>query len=236
MSYQSAIVFGFNEYAKQIAMQIAPEYLSFAIFVMTEAERSAAKAAGFEVALFDLGEDWKLIEERFDPESLIVFCALEKDAENVFLTISLRSIFEELPIIALAGDHESAAKMKSAGANKVMATQQITANIITEMLEKPTVTEVLHDILYEQSFLKIAQISVPENSFLVGKHLHDIDWGEEFDVLVLAIVDHQLSATFSFTSKGHHHHIDPEDILVVVGYEDSISALSEAMGVEKWAK
>lgn len=233
MSYHSAIVFGFNEYAKQIALQIAPEYPSFAIFVMSESELNAAKSAGFEAALFDLGEDWKLIEERFDPKNLIVFCALDKDAENVFLTISLRSIFEDLPIIALAGDHESAAKMKSAGANKVMATQQITANIITEMLEKPTVTEVLHDILYEQSFLKIAQLTVPQNCFLVGKHLHEIDWGEEFDILVLAIVDHQLSATFSFTSKGHHHHIDPDDVLVVVGYDDSIAALSEAMGVVK---
>ncbi|HEX5328825.1 NAD-binding protein [Sulfuricurvum sp.] len=233
MNYNSAIVFGFNEYAKQIAVQIASEYSSFAVFVMNESELNAAKAAGFEAALFDLGEDWRVIEDKFDPNSLIVFCALDKDAENVFLTISLRSIFEELPIIALAGDHESAAKMKSAGANKVMATQQITANIITEMLEKPTVTEVLHDILYEQSFLKIAQITVPQNCFLVGKHLHEIDWGEEFDILVLAIVDHQLSATFSFTSKGHHHHIDPDDVLVVVGYDDSIMALSEAMGVVK---
>lgn len=231
MSYHSAIVFGFNEYAKQIALQIAPEYPSFAIFVMNESERIAAKAAGFEAALFDLGEDWKIIEEKFDPSNLIVFCALDQDAENVFLTISLRSIFEELPIIALAGDHESAAKMKSAGANKVMATQQITANIITEMLEKPTVTGVLHDILYEESFLKIAQLVVPEGCFLVGKHLHEIDWGEEFDLLVLAIVDHQLSATFSFTSKGHHHHIDPDDVLVVVGYDDSIAALSQAMGI-----
>src|SRR3989339_650157 len=108
MNYHSAIVFGFNEYAKQIAMQIASEYSSFAVFAMNELELNAAKAAGFEAALFDLGEDWKQIEEKFDPNSLIVFCALDKDAENVFLTISLRSIFEDIPIIALAGDHESA--------------------------------------------------------------------------------------------------------------------------------
>lgn len=231
MSSKSAIVFGFNEYAKQIALQIAPEYTSFSVFVRNDAERMAAHAAGFSAELFDLSEDWKLIEERFDTKNLMVFCALDDDAENVFLTISLRSIFEELPIIALAGDQESAAKMKSAGANKVMPMLQITANVITEMLEKPTVTEVLHDILYEQSFLKIAQIVIPEGSFLVGKHLHDIDLGEEFDVLVLAIVDHQMSATFSFTSRGHNHHIDPDDILVVVGYEDHIAALSEALGV-----
>ncbi len=233
MSSKSAVVFGFNEYAKQIALQIASEYDFFAVFVRNEAEQTAARAAGFNAELFDLSEDWKIIEERFDTDNLMVFCALDNDAENVFLTISLRSIFEELPIIALAGDHESAAKMKSAGANKVMPILQITANVITEMLEKPTVTEVLHDILYEQSFLKIAQIVVPEGSFLVGKHLHDIDLGEEFDVLVLAIVDHEMAATFSFTSRGHNHHIDPEDILVVIGYEDNIAALSEALGVNQ---
>lgn len=233
MNIESAIVFGFNEYAKQISLQIASEYSSFVVFTQNEMELNAARSSGFEAELFDLSEDWKLIEERFDTDHLIVFCALDNDAENVFLTISLRSIFEELPIIALAGDQESAAKMKSAGANKVMPILQITANVITEMLEKPTVTEVLHDILYEESFLKIAQIVVPEGSFLVGKHLHDIDLGEEFDVLVLAIVDHQLAATFSFTSRGHNHHIDPDDILVVVGYDDNIAALSEAMGIVK---
>jgi Trk K+ transport system NAD-binding subunit len=99
------------------------------------------------------------------------------------------------------------------------------------MLEKPTVTEVLHDIFYEDSTLKIAQITVSRESFVVGKHLHDIDWGNEYDVLVLAIVDFQLGATFSFTSRGHNHHIDPDDILVVIGYEDKIAAFSKAMEV-----
>lgn len=232
MKYQNALVFGFNEYAKQIALQIADEYPSFTIMVMSVSEYDAAKGAGFDTEMFDLSEDWGSIQERFDPDSLIAFCALDNDAENIFLTISLRSSFESLPIIALAGDHESAAKLKSAGANKVMPILQITANIITEMLEKPTVTEVLHDILYENSSLKIAQLAVPSPSYFVGKYLHDIDWGKEYDVLVLAVVDHELAATFSFTSRGHNHHIDPGDILVVVGYEDKIEALGKAMGVE----
>ncbi len=230
MRERSAIVFGFNEYAKEIALQIAGEYNAIAVFVMNDAEKAAAEAKGFEAEIFDLSEEWHSIEERFDPKRLSVFCALEDDAENVFLTISLRSVFEHLPIIALAQDNESAAKLKSAGANKVLATQQITASIITEMLEKPTVRGVLHDILYENSPLKIVQLAVPEGSFLVGKHLYDIDWGSEFDVLVLAVVDHELSAAFSFTSKGHNHHIDGGDLLIVAGYEDKIAALSQAMG------
>lgn len=232
MKHNGAIVFGFNEYAKEIALQIMGEYSPFVILVMNQAEKAAAEAKGFETEMFDLSEDWHSIEERFDTKRLVVFCALNDDTENVFLTISLRSIFEDLQIIALAQDNESASKLKSAGANKVMATQQITASIITEMLEKPTVRGVLHDILYENSPLKIVQLGVPEGSFLVGKHLYDIDWKQEYDLLVLAIVDQELSAAFSFTSKGDNHHIDAGDLLIVVGYEDKIAALSEAMGEE----
>lgn len=224
MKYHGAIVFGYNEYAKQIALQIVDDYENFAIFVQKESEYTAAKELGFAVELFDLSENWESLK-RFELHSLIVFCALENDAENVFLTISLRSVFWDIPIIALAGDYENATKLKSAGANKVMPKLQITANIITEMFEKPIVTEVLHDIHYEESSLKIAQITIPKTSYLVGKFLHDIDFSKEHDVLVLAIVDHALSATFSFTSKGHNHHIDPEDILVVIGYDEKITAL-----------
>lgn len=228
MKYRGAIVFGYNEYAKQIALQIVDDYEQFAVFVQNELEYVAAKEAGFSVERFDLSENWESLK-RFDLHSLMVFCALDDDAENVFLTISLRSVFWEMPIIALAGDYESSAKLKSAGANKVMPKLQITANVITEMVEKPTVTEVLHDILYEESSLKIAQITVPSTSAFVGKHLHDIDFSKEYDVLVLAIVDHALSATFSFTSKGHNHHIDPEDVLVVVGYDEKIEALKSVI-------
>jgi len=232
MSFQSAIVFGYNEYAKQIAQKVSHEYETFIVFVLDEASQNEAIKDGFRSEIFDLSDEWQSIEDCCNPEGLITFCALDNDAENVFLTISLRASFEKITIIAMAGDQESAAKLKSAGADKVMPILQITANIITEMLEKPTVTGVLHDLLYENSTLKIVQITVPENSFIIGKYLHEIEWREAYDVVVLAIVDHELSATFSFTSKGHNHHIDAGDILVVVGYEDKIDALSAAMGVD----
>lgn len=226
-----AIIFGYNEYSKQIAQQIYTEYPNFVLYTMSETKRAQAKAAGFESEIFDLSDDWKIIEERFDPARVIAFCALENDAENVFLTISLRSSFEDIAIIALAQDHESAVKLTSAGANKVMPILQITANIIVEMLEKPTVTEVFHEILYENSALKIAQVTVPEGAFIVGKHLHDLDCSEKYDIIILAIVDHELGATFSFTSKGHNHHIDPGDILIIVGYEDKIETYTKALGI-----
>lgn len=226
---RSAAVFGFNEYSRQIAAQVRNIYQDFALFVISEEEKHAAHQAGFLAELFDLSEDWQGIEKKFDVENLIVFCALANDAENVFLTISLRATFEKLHIIALAQDNESAIKMKSAGANKVLPSVQIAANVISDMLEKPVVTKVLHDVLYKDSLLNIVEIEVTRYSSFVGKYLHDIHFKSEYDVILLAIVDHAMGTTFSFASKGHNHHIDPGDIFVVIGYQDKLDVLIDAV-------
>lgn len=226
---RSAAVFGFNEYSRQIAAQVRNIYQDFALFVINEEEKKAAIQAGFLVELFDLSEDWRGIEKNFDVENLIVFCALANDAENVFLTISLRATFDKLHIVALAQDNESAIKMKSAGANKVLPSLQIAANVISDMLEKPLVTKVLHDVLYEDGLLNIVEIEVTRYSSFVGKYLHEIHFKSEYDVILLAIVDHEMGTTFSFASKGHNHHIDPGDILVAIGYQDKLNVLIDAV-------
>lgn len=229
MMYRSAAVFGFNEYSRQIAHQVRNIYQDFALFVISEEEKKEAMQAGFLVEVFDLSEDWHGIEQKFDVHNLIVFCALANDAENVFLTISLRATFEKLNIVALAQDNESAIKMKSAGANKVLPSLQIAANVISDMLEKPVVTKVLHDVLFEDGSLNVVEIEVTHHSAFVGKYLHEIHFKSQYDVILLAIVDHEMGTTFSFASKGHNHHIDAGDILVVIGYQDKLDALVDVV-------
>ncbi len=229
MIARSAAIFGFNEYSQQIARHVRSIYQDFALFVMTKEEEKAASEAGFLVELVDLSDDWSRIEQHFDVKSLIVFCALANDSENVFLTISLRAQFDKLNIVALAQDNESAIKMKSAGANKVLPSLEIAANVISDMLEKPIVTKVLHDVLYQDGLLNIIEIEVPSHSIFVGKYLHDIHFKSQYDVILLAIVDHEMGTTFSFASKGHNHHIDPYDVFVVIGYQDRLDALMHAV-------
>ncbi|HQS66232.1 MAG TPA: TrkA C-terminal domain-containing protein [Sulfuricurvum sp.] len=229
MMYRSAAVFGFNEYSRQIAYQVRNIYQDFALFVISEEEKKAAIQAGFLVEMFDLSEDWHGIEQKFDVKNLIVFCALPNDAENVFLTISLRATFDKLNIVALAQDNESAIKMKSAGANKVLPSLQLAANVISDMLEKPVVTKVLHDVLFEDSSLNVVEIEVTRHSSFVGKRLHEIHFKSQYDVILLAIVDHEMGTTFSFASKGHNHHIDAGDVLVVIGYQDKLNTLIDAV-------
>ncbi|MDX1294882.1 MAG: NAD-binding protein [Sulfurimonadaceae bacterium] len=222
MIKRDAIIFGYNEYARQIAANIGKQFRTVRLYVQSESEIKAAAERGYDVALFDLGDEWGDIAADFTIDELLVFCALENDAENVFLTISLRAAFSDVTIISLGTNQESANKLKIAGANKVMPILQTTANVITEILEKPIVTELMHNILYEKSKLEIAQIPIETGSPFVGMYLYDVAWHEEYGVIILAVVDTELSTSFIFTSKGHNHKIDPGDLLVVIGYEHDI--------------
>jgi Trk K+ transport system NAD-binding subunit len=225
MKQTCAAIFGYNEYSKQIIEKIKGLYHNVGVFVLTDEELLIAQNHGVLADKFDLSDHWQTIEERFDVGNLVVFCALNDDAENVFLTISLRATFENLSIIALAKDNESMMKMKSAGANKVMPILQIASNVISDILTKPIVTEVLHNVLYEDSDLSIMEVEVTENSPLCGTYLHDTHFKQEFDVILLAVVDNELGTTFSFASHGHNHHINAGDILVAIGYKEKLEYL-----------
>jgi len=222
MNKTTALIFGFNKYAVEIAAQVEDKYHNVKIYSLNQ------EHDGVEV--FDLSDDWKSIENSIDAKNSIAFCVLEDTAENIFLTISLRANFKELNIIAISSNKESANKLMMAGANKVIPLVETTADIITNMLEKPISNSVLHSILYEESALKIAQVKISCNSHFRDEQLSSIDWGRYHGILVLSVMHEDMSSEFIYSSKAKHHIIKSGDILVVVGYATDIEEFKKSIG------
>jgi len=229
MKTRSALIFGYNEFALEIANNVAHKYENITIFKLDD-ETKEKESEKYSVASFDLSDDWNTLESRFDMENSVIFCALLDDATNIFLTISLRASFESVSIISLAKDKESANKLTMAGASKVIPIVQTTASIISDMLKKPIVTEVLHNILYEKSNLKIAQVHVEQDTFFGGQHPYEIDWKNKYGIIVLFIVHEDRNSEFIYSSKASHHGIKNGDKLVVVGYEEDIKLFEQNVG------
>lgn len=231
MIQTSALIFGYNDYTSEIRKNISQHYKNIHVFKLDENIIPIDKEnAQYEVFSFDLSDNWDHLKEIVNIEECVAFCILEDMAENIFLTLSLRDTFKELIIVALAADKESADKLTLAGASRVIPTTQTTANVIVEMLEKPIVTEVLHDILYEKSNLKIAQIKVGENNCIEGKYPSDIEWSRQHGIIVLSIVHEDMSTEFVYSSKAQHHVIKKGDTFVVVGYDLEIKEFEKIIG------
>ncbi len=231
MKYKNALIFGYNEYAFEIAKNISSHYENVHIFKLDGNARVVDKdETPYEVSSFDLTDDWDNLHERVDIKESVAFCTLQDMAENIFLTISLRDAFEELTIIARAKDKESATKLTLAGATSVVPLTQTTANVIVEILEKPIVTKVLHNILYEQSDLQIAQIKVENHHLFEERYPAEIDWSSEHGIIVISVVHEDNSREFIYSSKIKHHPIKNGDVFIVVGYEKDIIDFEKLIG------
>lgn len=230
MKNKAALIFGYNDYALEIAKNIQAEYNNIYIFSLHSEQDILKNKSDFEIKSFDLSDKWDYINENIDLKNSIAFSVLEDNAENIFLTISLRSSFEELNIIALSNNKETANKLQMAGANKVIPLVQTTAEMISEMMEKPIVKEVFHKILFESGELKIAQIKIKDSSTYIGKSILDIDWSTKYGVVVLSIVLEDMSSEFIYSSKIKHHIISEDDMFIIVGYEADIQEFEKLIG------
>lgn len=223
MKTSTALIFGVNEYTLEIEKNIASEYENIYLFKL-----------GLDG--FDLSDNWDLLREKADISDCTAFCILEDIAENIFLTISLRDTFKDLTIIALSKDVESTDKLLLAGATRVLPSIETTANVIAEMLEKPIVTEVLHNILYEKSDLKIAQIKIEDHTVFLkengdGKYPTDIEWSRDHGIIVIFVVHEDMTREFIYSSKAKHHMLKSGDVFVVVGYDNDIKKFEKLIGM-----
>lgn len=230
MSTETIIIFGYGEFAKEIAQQIRFVYGRIVVYSLNDEQVEAARQDGFDAHLADLEDNWDDLLS-FDLRRTRIICALENEAENVFLTLSLHDRFGcDAVIIALATTQENAAKLRLAGANKVISELQTTSNLIIERLEKPVITRLFDDMMDMERDLKVVQITLDENSRLVGKHINELLDGGTDNVVLLAVVDRQMGESFMFTAKGYNHLLDAGDVLVVIGYDKDIRAFEKEIG------
>ena len=232
MKKTNALIFGYNEYGLEIAKNISNKYNNITIFSLDNNYDIIDKDTLLKVENFDLSDDWNSLIDDYDLENSLVFCSLEDIAKNIFLTISLRSAFENLFIIALTNNNESANKLRMAGASKVIPIVETTANMITDMLKKPIITKVLHDILYEDSDLKIEQVKIANAKHFDGRYPADIEWSRDHGVLVVSVAHADGSSEFIYSSKTKHQLIKDGDIFIVVGYEADIKEFEKLVGVK----
>ena len=61
----------------------------------------------------------------------VIACA-STDAENVFICLTARSLRPDLLIASRCDDHESAGKLRKAGANEVVSTYELAGRTLAE--------------------------------------------------------------------------------------------------------
>lgn len=149
----------------------------------------------------------------------------DSDADNLFVTLSARSLSPQLKIVVQAGEEISQKKMMRAGADNVISPYIIGGRRMASVILRPTVVSFLDIMMKGQKdvALRLEEIVIPPQSPLEGKSISEAEIRRQTGMLVVAIKDEK-------TGKIVHNPpsssiLKEKDVILVLGEEEGINKL-----------
>jgi voltage-gated potassium channel len=214
---KKVIIYGYTTIGTKIASILFDKGYEILIVDDEESLLEDAKKDGFNTYQSNLLNDDDLLELGINKDIDSLFCVTNSNKNNLFVTLSARNLSKRLKIITISKTKSEAKKLQIAGATKVLNPNELAAFRIYRYMSKPLMLKVLDDILFSKSDLNIFEIHIDENSLLKNQFLKDMTIHKDYNILLIGIMDKELSDKFIFNTKGINHKIDVGDVLVVVG-------------------
>jgi voltage-gated potassium channel len=159
-----------------------------------------------------------------------VVAALTHDKDNLFVTLSARSLNPALRIVSKVVEDDAAPKMVKAGATSVVSPTQIGGRRMASELIRPEVNEFLDQMLRDKDKnLRLEEVIVPSQSSFVGMALKDTPIRRETRLLVVAVRESDRSFLYNpepdFT-------IQVGTTLIVMGEAESVVKLRKMVAAD----
>ena len=223
---KSILLFGYGMHGKYIAQGLKNDGFNVQVVECNEDFHTQALEDGFEKALkVDVTKDEDL--ETLNPQSYDqLVCVMDDEHLNVFLTLSLRSLFKESYILSISDSIHTTKKLQMAGANKVIDMYEVSANKIHNILNRPVATQLLEEFVVHKNGIGFREYIIPKKSFLDGLMTDDIDLSK-YGVLLVGMIDEELGHHFIFITAGVNHKLDSGDTIVCVGKYEELEAFGK---------
>jgi voltage-gated potassium channel len=175
----------------------------------------------------DATEDHALVAAGVDRARGVV-AALEHDKDNLYVTLSARSLNAHARIVSKVVEDEAAAKILKAGATAIVNPTMIGARRLASELIRPEVNEFLDQMLRDKDKnLRLEEVVVPKGSGFVGQALKDTPIRRETRALVVAVRGEDRAFTYN---PDPEHLILQGTTLIVLGEAESIVKLRQLVG------
>lgn len=147
---------------------------------------------------------------------------LSHDADNVYVTLTAKSLKPDLMIVARAERFEAEEKLRRAGANTVIFPSVMGGRQMVAAMTKPVIMDFVENVFYNQELhLDIAEIAVAAASSLAGVNLAKSGIKDKYNSIVVAIKrDNKL-----LTNPSADEILLGGDIMVVLGHRTALAEL-----------
>ncbi len=152
--------------------------------------------------------------------------ALSNDSDNLYVTLSARSLRPDLFIVARSRTESADAKLIQAGANRVVNPQQIGGARMAALATQPAVADFLDVVMHDGSLeFRLAEIPLDEGSSLAGRTVREAQIRDRTGALVLAV---RGSDGAFLTNPSPDVQLHAGQLLIAIGTQVQLKGLGEA--------
>ena len=222
------IICGFGRVGRGAAYELQRAKLPFVVVDSDEDRIEMVMKADMLGVLADCTRDETLRGVRIDKARGLI-AALSTDADNLFLTLSAKTLNPKMNVSTRANEDEADAKLRRAGADAVFSPYGFTGSRLAQSIIRPHVTQFLDYAMIDPSVdLGIEQLCIEEGSEFARRSLRDLKGlRKEYGISVLAI--RHRSGEMEFNPDGDSQ-IETGDFLIVMGKSSSLKQLEQILG------
>lgn len=216
------IVSGFGRMGQIICRQLAAQQLPFVVVDHDDSVLAECRERRWPFVLGDATEDRTLIAAGIEKARALV-ATVASESDNLYMVLSARLLARNIFIVAKALSEEGGAKLKRAGADRVVNIYGNSASKMAQWLLNPNVQEFIELVTAEGPGLDLTEMRIKEDSPYANLPLAQADLSKR-GVIVVAIrhEDGQLETKLSAATV-----IRPNDSLIALGNRDAILELIE---------
>jgi voltage-gated potassium channel len=216
------IVCAYGRVGRAIAGELEAEGVPFVV-VDSKPELEPDLDRGGQCYLIGDASDEAVLRKAGIERARGLICAVDSDAENVFITIVARSLSPSLLIVARAARQQSADRLRRAGATHVVSPYVTSGTRMANLALRPHVVEFFDLAGAGQPGLRLEELAITEGSPLAGRSLRELR-GPAVPLLVRH-PDGQLIA-----NPARELRLQAGDVLVVFGQASDLNPLERDQG------
>ena len=217
------IICGYGRVGRRVAAEFRAYGKPYVIVEFNEASLAIAAEQG-EAIVIGNGTDDTALAAAGLARALGLVASSDSDVDNLYITLSARSVRPELMIIARASTEDAASKLRLAGADRVVQPYTTAGRTIANLLFKPQVAAFVESVTSAEEDFRFEEIEVIASSGRAGKSIRDLRIRAVTGAIVIAVRRHDGSLD---TTPSPDAVLEEGDIIVAAGSSDELELLEE---------
>lgn len=218
------ILCGFGRVGRRVGEEFRSMGVPYVVVDLSEEALAAAREVGAQLVEGN-GTDDENLEAAGLHRARGLFACSDSDADNLYITLSARSVRDDLMIVARASDEAAARKLKLAGANRVVQPYVAAGRVMANLMLRPQVTAFL-DVVTTAGGpeFRFEEIEVTRACGQSGKTIRALRLRERTGAMVIGL--RKQDGTFD-TTPDPDAVLDEGDVMIAVGSDGELRALEE---------